>query len=365
LFRPRKWIMKILVISLAGIGDTVLATPLIRELRANFPDARIDALVRWAGARDVLLGSPYLNNLHQQDLLGESFGKALAFLRSLRRTHYDISINAHPQSKIHYRFIARFIAAKTRISHVYEGWGLLDRLLVNCTMPQDYNRHTVDNNLSLLSLMGKSPVDAQHDLQIFLSPADLQWAAAFLSSHDLTQRKRLGIHVGSGRTKNLALKRWPLQGYVDLIGALRRTHPDLGILLFGGPDEEEDLQQILKTYSSPLVLRVHSKTLSQAASLMQKCNAFLSVDTVHMHLAAAVKIPRQLVIEAPTLNKTNEPYGNPFTLVKNPAIAGKNLDYYRYDGRGIRGTRDELIRCMESVSVASVRAAVQAALKEA
>lgn len=358
----REWIMKILVISLAGIGDTVLATPLIRELRANFSDAQIDALVRWGGAKDVLLGSPYLNTIYQQNLLGESFGKAFSFLSSLRRVGYDISINTHPQSRIHYRVIARFIGAKTRISHIYEGWGPLDRLLVNRTMSQDYARHTVDNNLNLLSLMGKTRAVPDPELQIFPSPADVEWAESFLAVHDMAKRKRLGIHIGSGRTKNLALKRWPLRRYIELIGAVRQTHPDVGILLFGGPDEEEDLGQILKTYPSPLLLRVPSKTLSQAAAMMRQCTAFLSVDTVHMHLAAAVKTPRQLVIEAPTLNKTNEPFGNPFTLVKNPAVAGKNLEYYRYDGRGIRGSREELIRCMESVTVASVHAALEAAL---
>src|SRR5438445_6213068 len=53
--------MKILVISLAGIGDAFLATPLIHELRLSFPAATIDALVRWAGARDLLESNPHLN----------------------------------------------------------------------------------------------------------------------------------------------------------------------------------------------------------------------------------------------------------------------------------------------------------------
>jgi hypothetical protein len=30
-------------------------------------------------------------------------------------------------------------------------------------------------------------------------------------------------------------------------------------------------------------------------------------------------------------------------LIGNPAVAGKNLEYYRYDGRGIRGTREEIV----------------------
>jgi ADP-heptose:LPS heptosyltransferase len=43
--------MKILLIAMAGIGDTLLATPLIRELRLNYPDAQIDALVLWKGQK--------------------------------------------------------------------------------------------------------------------------------------------------------------------------------------------------------------------------------------------------------------------------------------------------------------------------
>ena len=41
------------------------------------------------------------------------------------------------------------------------------------------------------------------------------------------------------------------------------------------------------------------------------------------------------------------------------AIAGRNLQYYRYDGQGIKGTKEELIRCMESVRVEAVEAALR------
>jgi ADP-heptose:LPS heptosyltransferase len=355
--------MKILLISLAGIGDTVLATPLIRELRAHYPEAQIDALVLWAGSKDVLTGNPHLNSIHQHNLMNESKAKALKFLAPLRQAHYDISINTHPQSRIHYRAIARFVAAKTRMSHVYDSWTALDRLLVNRTLPQDYRRHTVENNLELLSLVDKTRIFPKHELQIYLAPAEQQWADSFFATHKLAQRRCLGVHVGSGGTKNLALKRWPLRCYIELFKEVRRTWPEMAILLFGGPDEEEELQQVLTAHPSPLVIRARTQTLRQASALIQRCTGFLSVDTALMHLAAAVKTPRQIVIEAPTLNKTNEPYGNAFSLVKNPAIAGRNLEYYRYDGRGIRGTRQELVRCMESITVESVYAALAEALK--
>src|SRR5258706_261068 len=89
-----------------------------------------------------------------------------------------------------------------------------------------------------------------------------------------------------------------------------------------------------------------TKTLRQAAAVIQKCDAFLSVDTVLMHVAAAVKVPRQIVIETPTWNKPIEPFGQSFTLVPNPRVAGRNLDFYRYDGQGIKGTKEEIVRCM-------------------
>jgi ADP-heptose:LPS heptosyltransferase len=86
------------------------------------------------------------------------------------------------------------------------------------------------------------------------------------------------------------------------------------------------------------------------------------VDTALMHVAAAMQVRGQVVIETPTWNKPIEPYANPFALVKNPAVAGRNLEFYRYDGRGIRGSPEELLRCMKSVTAAAVLDAVEKVL---
>jgi len=354
--------MKILVISLAGIGDTMLATPLIRELRSNFPDARIDALVLWAGSKDLLTGNPNLNTIYQRNFLKTSTAATLRFLWPLRRTGYDLSINTHPQSRIHYRGTAWVVGARTRISHTYECSGALDRLLVNQVLPQDYRKHSVENNLELLSLLQKKPALPVHSLEVFLGTTEERWADSFVKTHDLGLRQSLGIHVGSGGTKNLSLKRWPLDHYAALINRLTEALPELAILLFGGPEEDPELEKIMSANKSPRIIRVRSENLRQAGALMKRCTAFLSVDTALMHLAAAVKTPGQIVIEAPTFNKTNEPYGNPYVLVPNPAVAGRNLEYYRYDGRGIHGTREELMRLMASVSVESVLASVRSVL---
>jgi heptosyltransferase II len=357
--------MKILVISLAGIGDTLLATPLIHELRLNFPEAQMDALVLWPGSRDLLENNPHLSRVHQRHLLKEPRLGSVKYLRQLARERYDLSINTHPQSKIHYRVAAWLAGARRRISHEYECFTPLDQLLVNETLPQDYSRNTVDLNFDILRLLGKRPQLSAHSLELFLEPAEEAWADEFLRNQKLSNANPLvGVHAGSGGTKNLMLKRWPPERYAQLLSRATATWPQVSFLLFGGPDEDAELEELQARVNSPRLIRVKSRTLRQAAALMKRCRVFLSVDTALMHVAAAVKVPTHIVIEAPTLNKTNEPYGNPFVLVPNPAIGGRNLDYYRYDGKGIRGTREELLRCMASITPEAVFERLAAALNE-
>jgi heptosyltransferase II len=346
--------MKILVISLAGIGDTLFATPLIHELRANFPDATIDALVRWRGSKDLLEGNPHLNATHQKNFISDSIIGSLRSLLKFRTQGYDVSINTHPQSRRLYRLVAKFINAPARLGHEYECSGVLDHWLTNWTIPQDYTRHSAENNLSLLPLIKAKPLLPRHGYEVFLTDNDHLWAADFIAGQNLSGRPMLGVHVGSGGTKNLARRRWPLGNYLELVRRLRERQPQLAILLFGGPEEQADHEKISAAVGGGNLFFPKTQNLRQAATLLKKCDAFLSVDTALMHVAAAMNVPGQVVIETPTWNKPIEPYGHPFVLVKNPAVAGRNLEFYRYDGRGIRGSDEELRRCMESVTVESV-----------
>jgi heptosyltransferase-2 len=346
--------MKILIISLAGIGDTLIATPLIRELRENYPAATIDALVKEAGAKDLLERNPNVNRVFYKDLWKCGALERVRFVWSLRRERYQLSINTHPQSRMHYRIAAWLAGAEKRISHEYECFTRLDRWLVNGILPQDYTRHSIENNFDVLTLIGAKKKLGAHAMEFYVDPEDEQFADHFLAANQLIGKKILGIHVGSGGTKNLPLKRWPLKHFAGLVQRLNQMRPDIHILLFGGPEEVKDHPVVLAQASLELTREAKTKNLRATAALMKRCSAFLSVDTALMHIAAALKVPHQIVIEAPTLNVTNWPYGNEFTLVKNPVVNGRGLDYYRYDGGDIKGTRAELIAAMESVTVTEV-----------
>ena len=54
--------MKILLVKLNHLGDTLILTPTVRFLRKQFPEARIDVLVR-AGGESILQGNPDIDNV--------------------------------------------------------------------------------------------------------------------------------------------------------------------------------------------------------------------------------------------------------------------------------------------------------------
>jgi heptosyltransferase-2 len=353
--------VKILVISLAGIGDTILATPLIGEIRRQFPDSSVDALVLWKASAELLRGNPSLMAVFQRNMLTENKFGSIRFLRSLKKNDYDISINTHPQARVHYRICAALVGARRRLSHSYECDTALDRFLVTDKVPQDYDTHSVDQNLRFLPLLGGSVPDGIVRPELFLSSSDEKFADELLGE-DVKAHFNIGIHVGSGGTKNLSLKRWPLDNYAQLIPMLLARNSKTRVLLIGGFQEQALHIDLRARIGKDRLIDAKTSSFNQSAALLKRCSVFISVDTALMHLAAAVQVPQQFVIEAPTLNKTNWPYARDFILIKNPRVAGRNLDYYRYDGRDIRGTREELIRCMNSITPEMVFGEVERAL---
>ncbi len=282
----------------------------------------------------------------------------MRFVWSLRRERYQLSINTHPQSRIHYRIAAWLAGAQARISHEYECFTWLDRWLVTGTLPQDYTRHSIENNFDVLPLIGAKKKLAAHAMEFFLDPADEQFADDFLAQHKLVGQKSSGHSCRFRRHKEPAVETLAAEKLRRLGAAIEpgaAGHPHFAVRRAG---RSEGSSSGARAGEPELTLEAKTKNLRETAALMKRCSAFLSVDTALMHIAAAVKAPNQIVIEAPTLNVTNWPYGNQFTLVKNPAVNGRGLEYYRYDGGGIKGTRAELLACMESVKVADVFATV-------
>lgn len=350
--------MKILIISLAGIGDSLIASPLIQELGENFPKAEIDVFVSREQTKNLLKNNPNIDDIFQFDMVKEGYVKSLLYCLKLRGK-YDISINTHPQSKIQYRIIARLINAKKRISHLYDNSNFLDKFLVNKTLMQDYNISSIDNNINLLKLLNVEPRLKKHNYKIFLSKDDKKKADDFIKEYKLRGKsnKLIGIHVGSGTTKNMILKRWPLDNYIKLIKKLLQNKK-INILLFSGPDEETENRRIIREVGDKRVRLVKTDSIREAAAIIKKCFVFLSVDNVLMHIASAMDV-RQIVIAGPSYDKCVEPKSKPIVIASDI----KCRPCYRYNGKGINCTKKEKMKCLKDITAEKVYEVIKRKLK--
>ena len=92
-----------------------------------------------------------------------------------------------------------------RISHEYECFGWLDRWLVNRTLPQDYTRHSIENNFDVLPLLGAKKKLPSHDMEFFLTPDEEQLGgrisrqAQTVRAENAGRSRRFGRHEKSAR----------------------------------------------------------------------------------------------------------------------------------------------------------------------
>src|SRR6185369_15166319 len=76
----------------AFIGDVVLATGIIEQLHAHFPDAQIDFMVR-KGNEALLTGHPFIHEVLVWDKKEHKLRNLFRLIKKVRRTKYDTLIN--------------------------------------------------------------------------------------------------------------------------------------------------------------------------------------------------------------------------------------------------------------------------------
>ena len=103
-------IKNILIIKLRGIGDVVLSTIVIDNLKTDFPDAKIDYLVESPSAPG-LSGIKQINRVLIFERL--NFFSKVSLAKSIRKNHYDLVLDffSNPSTAI----ITYFSGAKHRM----------------------------------------------------------------------------------------------------------------------------------------------------------------------------------------------------------------------------------------------------------
>lgn len=345
---------RILIICLAGIGDTLLFTPSIRILRQEFPFAWIDVLVMYEGSKNILENSPHLNRVVHWNFMQQGMNRSIVFCLKLRQNNYDVSLTSYPSNRYEYNMVSFLAGAKLRIGHQYNvkcSYGT-DRLAFHHCVPESKknNLHNVEENLKLLECLSINPKKyAPHRLCLYLSQQDKVFAEEFLRTYRDTKSPLLiGIHPGSGETKNLHLKRWPISHFAQLADSLIEKKM-AQIFVFGG-DNEKHLRCELAQLMTQKPILVEKTSFRQTAALIQHCDVFISADTGLMHTAAAVETPTIALFGPTNPNLT-------FPWTKHHQIVTKNLacsPCYFYSNMKLSCLTSRDFECIQSISVADV-----------
>ena len=352
---------KILILALPGIGDALLATPMIELLRKAKPHAEIHTLVMFSATREMFEHDPCIDHVHFYDFVNGEKRGALAMVNMLRKMRFDISINIYPQNRREYNGIAAVIRAKQRIAIRYLRRDRENASWLNThTVTEDDRYHCVEENVRLLEPLGiKTDLNEATlpSLRLTLDEKHLEFGRQWFREHDLHDRKLIiGMHAGTALFKNHIRRRWAPEKYAQLA---KRLVSELGaeVLLFGGPDDVSANEIILREAGDEVIF-VKTKNLLDSVAVMQGTSLFVSNDSSLMHIAGALKLPT-VAIFGPTNETYVHPWKTRYEIVQTgiecrPCFiySPKPLTCYRVDPK-------EHFMCVRDIEVDDVMSAVK------
>jgi heptosyltransferase-2 len=263
---------KILVIQTAFIGDVVLATSLIENLHQQFPEVKIDILVR-KGNESLFQSHPFLNQVLVWDKKNNKYQNWVGLLFKIRSRQYDVVLNAQ-------RFAATgawtaFSKAKIKIGFDKNPFSFL---FTHSVLHQfsEKGQHEIDRNHQLLSSLFLTKV---------AMPKLYPTASDELAVSSYQQTPYLCIAPASvWFTKQFSIEKW-----VDLINELPFKGP---IYLIGGPGDKLLCDQILQKINRKSVVNLAGRLSFLASAALQKKAVLNYVnDSAPMHFASAVNAP--------------------------------------------------------------------------
>jgi len=275
--------MKILLFKIGAIGDTLMTTPLIKQLRNNFKDAIIDYLIG-SHSYGVLEGNEHLDNIMKFDekiFFDRDLKKWIKLIFKIRKRDYDV-IFVLDKHWI-FNLTAFLFGVKKRIGFDRFGEGKF----LTYKVPYFGRKHEIFYYLDLLRGLGIEPDYDDWQMEIFLDNKDLEFAEKFWNDNNLNDKVVVGICPGGARNIGVGdddLRRWDTKKYIELIKKLKEN--DFEVLLIGGKTDKEIEDEILKEVKC--VSAIGKTSLKESAALLKKCDVVICNDSGPMHLAAAV-----------------------------------------------------------------------------
>jgi ADP-heptose:LPS heptosyltransferase len=305
----RDAVRRILVVKLRAIGDVLLATIVLRNLRKAFPSARLEFLTE-PPARDVVNRHPDVDEVLIYDRASES---GAGLIRRVRSRSYDLILDlfGNPRTAL----VTRLSGARWRVGYRFRGRRYAYNIAVT---PRGGVVHNTQFNLDALEAIGVAIVD--RNLYFPIASPEEAAAAKILDGAGLRPGPIVALNTGGG----WYTKRWPLERFTALGDRLIEAY-GVSIVLPWGPGQKQDVETVsagmkCAAFIPPLT------TLGELGALLKRMSLVISNDSGPMHLAAAVGTP-VLGIFGPTNPVLQGPYGPGHAVIRNEAVTclGCNL----------------------------------------
>ncbi len=287
-------LQRVLVVKLDQIGDVVLCSPFLRELRRNLPAAWITLVVQ-PKTLNLVERCQYVDEVLEFDwsVSGVTYqwrrrARALrlacwrlwprrfdaAFVPRWDCDDYDASFLAYlSAARWRIGFSERVLERKRVANPGY------DRLFTH-VVDDPSLKHEVERNLDLIRELGGEVADTE--LELWLDPADDAFAADFISRFGVGPRPLAALVVGAREPKYC----WPAERFAE-VGAWLQREEGAELLLVGGPDDAAAAQRVCDALPSPALNAAGRASLRQTAALLKRCALVITNDTGPAHLAAA------------------------------------------------------------------------------
>ncbi len=294
-------VRRVVVLRPDEIGDVVLTTAFLRELRLVLPSAHITLVVK-PEVRDLVELCPYVNAVKTYDVSGPKWARPFALpLRALRMASAErragapdlVLLPRWDADQSYATFLGFWTGARYRVGHAERVTGYkhtinrgFDRLLTHAL---DDRRvlHEVEQTMGIIRLLGREPADDR--LELWTGPADDAFAARFLGEHGVAAGDAVvALSPGAGHSR---LKQWPVQHFRELAGTLLDDGVATRVLVVGSKQDGELARRIADGLGGRVIDAAGKATLRQTAALLRRCRLFVGNDTGPMHMAAAVGVP--------------------------------------------------------------------------
>ncbi|HMQ69722.1 MAG TPA: glycosyltransferase family 9 protein, partial [Ignavibacteria bacterium] len=275
-----KKMKRILIVRTDRVGDVVMITPMIRELRKSFPDAFIATLTN-TNTQDILINNPHLNQIIADDLSKNSFYSVTA---KLREFNFTDGLLVMPTERAAYQMFLGGVKNRIGVGRkLYEVITLMKTVSRNKYIPL---RHEADYCMDLARKIGVVTDDLTPE--IYITAEEKKTGMEILRSFNVSESDmKIIVHTGSGKSSS----NWSEDKYSELIKRIIDKYSSAKIILTAKEMSDNFKANIISLNSNNIVFPdQHIKRLRDLIRIISNTDLLIAPSTGPLHIASALKI---------------------------------------------------------------------------